>query len=169
MLHNKLVGIRSDGNIGAELDGQLDTIYQSTGTYVGGQPVGLGPSGLVFGEDLYASCCMFLGAFVNNSLIDTKNGGGNANATETDLSVANPSVCYPGNKIGVDQNSIQGDTSTPYENVNWQVGDDVFVSSGGLWTNVSGGGCTQSWGKVIVVPSSYGDELVFIFNSYVAC
>jgi len=167
MMQFKIVGQRGDGNIGSELIGQLGSAFQTAaGTYVGGQPVGIGPSGLIFGTELTAECCTFLGVFYNNSVVDTGNGGGVVSTT--DLTVANPTVVYPNNKIGVFQGDSQSDESAPYENVDWGVGDDVFISPGGLWTNVSGD-CTQSHGKVIVAPASYGDELVFNFSSYNAC
>lgn len=163
-------------NMGQRLDGDMDFLngsehyFQATsGTYVGGQPVGIGPSGLIFGTDLGSSCCSLLGAFRNNSLQDTRVGAGEVVLT-TDLTKAKPTICYPGNKIKVWQDSEkQGDASAPYENLTYAIGDDLYVSSNGLWTNVSSTGCTQSWGKVLLPPTTYGDPLVFEFNSYAAC
>jgi len=161
------VGQRVDGDLG--LVNALGSAFQTiTGTYIGGQPVGIGPSGLIFGTDLASSCCSFLGAIYNNSLIDTRIGAQEVVLT-TDLTVAKPAVVYPGNKIKVYQGDVQSDASAPYENVVWGVGDDVYISSGGLWTNVSSTGCTQSWGKVINTPTSYGDPLIFEFSSYTSC
>lgn len=159
-------------NVGQRLDGDLNYsnsaghYFQTiTGTYVGGQPVGLGPSGLIFGTALAAAPRSFFGILRNNSLIDTRVGGGEV-VTTTDLTKAKPTICYPGNKAKVYKGSVQGDGSVPYEDVVWAIGNDVFISTGGLWTNVSAGGATQSWGKVQTVPSTYGDPLVFEFTMY---
>lgn len=161
------VGQRVDGDLG--LVNALGSAFQTlTGTYIGGQPVGIGPSGLIFGTELAASCCRFLGVLYNNSLIDTRIGAQEVVNT-TSLSDAKPAVVYPGNKLKVYQGDVQEDASAPYENVVYGVGDDLFISSGGLWTNVSGAGCTQSWGKVINPPATYGDMMIFEFNGYNAC
>lgn len=167
MLDVLIVGQRLDGDLGNPPagSGYFQTL---TGTYVGGQPVGLGPSGLIFGTDLAAMCCSLLGALRNNSLIDTRVGAGEV-LTDVDLTKAKPTICYPGNKVKVYQGSVQKDATAPYENVSWAIGDDVYISSGGLWTNVSGAGCSQSWGKVLGTPDSYGDPLTFQFFPYTAC
>jgi len=167
MLDVLIVGQRLDGDLG--FSNTAGHYFQTlAGTYVGGQPVGIGASGFIFGTELAASCCSLLGAFRNNSLIDTRVGAGEV-VTTTDLTHAKPTICYPGNKVKVYQGSVQSDQTAPYENVSWALGDDVFISSGGLWTNVSGAGCAQSWGKVLDTPDSYGDPLVFQFFSYNAC
>jgi len=161
------VGQRVDGDLG--LINNLGSAFQTTtGTYIGGQPVGIGPSGLIFGTDLAASCCSLLGVLYNNSLIDTRVGSQEVVLT-TDLTEAKPAVVYPGNKLKIYQGDVQEDATAPYENVVYGVGDDLYISSGGLWTNVSGAGCTQSWGKVINPPATYGANMIFEFSSYVAC
>ena len=158
------VGQRVDGDLG--LVNALGSAFMTTtGTYIGGQPVGLGVSGLIFGTDLYAACSTFLGVLYNNSLIDTRIGVQEVVNT-TSLSDAKPAVVYPGNKLKIYQGDIQEDATAPYENVVYNVGDDLYISSGGLWTNVSGGTCTQSWGRVINAPATYGDAMIFEFVMY---
>jgi len=155
-----LIAQRSDGDLGISND--AGHFFQTTsGTYIGGQPVGLGPSGLVFGTDLADNSLKMFAIFVSSSLLDTRVGS--PDATETDLTAALPSVCVPGNKVSVYQGEIQNDTTAPYEDITWALGNDVYISSGGLWTNASGSGRTQSWGKVTVAPATYGDALEFQF------
>lgn len=162
MLDLLIVGQRLDGDL--NFTNAAGHYFQTiTGTYVGGQPVGLGPSGLIFGTALYAAPKSILGILRNNSLIDTRVGGGEV-VTTTDLTKAKPTIAYAGNKAKVYKGTVQGDGSVPYENVVWAIGNDVYISSGGLWTNVSGGTSTQSWGKVQTVPATYGDPLVFNYT-----
>jgi hypothetical protein len=81
-----------DGNLGITVDTATvgtNGFQTTTGTYIGGDPVGVGTSGLVFGSQL--TDIDYVGVFYNNSIIDSDVGRGYVLGT-TDLTIAQPAI-----------------------------------------------------------------------------
>jgi hypothetical protein len=163
-------GQRIDGNVGSEIaaGGDANPYQSAVGLgYVGGQPFGLGVSGIVFGTGV--TDANYAGVFYNNSLIDTRNGAGDANLTSTDLSKANPVVVWKGGaakaKLFKGTRDDVSDARAPFASgVTWAYGDNLFIrnAGGGMWTNVTGSGATLSHGKVVKPPASIDDTMIAI-------
>lgn len=149
-------------------DGDLGTIaFQSASqTYVGGQPFGLGASGIVFGTDVIDST--YQGVFVNSSVEDTNIGTQVHTTSTTTLGSAKPSVYWAkaaGSKVKM-WKKVRHDyaeSAPPFEtSVTWAQWDKLYISSNGKWTNVTGSNRNTEHGVVLKAPASADDTLIAI-------
>lgn len=155
---------RIDGDIGGKIVGGTEqSAFQTlTGNYVGGEPVGLGASGFLFGATVLDA--NYIGVFFNNSLLDT-NVGSNLVGNITDLTQALATVVHKG---GFKARLFQGtrhnvaDSRPPFSTgVTWAVGDSIYLNSAGTqWTNAaSGDNRSTAQGRVILAPASSTEVL----------
>jgi len=152
-------------NASMRIDGDLGTFeYQSTGTYIGGQPMGIGASGIVFGDDV--NDAEYAGIFYNSSIEDTNIGSENHGST-TDLSVAKPSVVWRGGakvKLYMKSRHDYSDATAPFATgVTWALYEPMYIANtGGLWTNVTSTNNTTIWGHCLLAPAAATDPLIAI-------
>ena len=153
-----------DGDIGGKIVGgtEQSSFQTLAGNYVGGEPVGLGASGFVFGASVIDS--NYIGVFYNNSLLDT-NTGSNLVGNTTDLTQALAAVVHKGGFkarlfLGARHNIT--DARAPFSTgVTWAVGDSLFLNSAATtWTNVASGDLrVTAQGRVILAPASATETL----------
>lgn len=165
MIDLVLISQRHDGDLAGKLAANTwgGTAFSTTaGSYIGGQPVGLGVSGLIFGTGVTDS--NYIGMFYNNSAIDTDVGANVVGSTAA-ITEALPAIVW---KTGVKARLQLGtrgsvpDTRAPFASgVTWAVGDHLYLDNtqGGQWSNVSAANATISHGRVIVPPASVDDKL----------
>jgi hypothetical protein len=159
MIDVVILGQRVDGDVGAlGFDTLSPTHAGAVGVgngYIGGHPAGISTGGFMCGSGV--TDANYVGVFYNNALIDT-NVGAQQVGTSVDMTEAEPGVVWRGGfkaRLYKGRRHNVTDSHAPFTSgVTWAVGNNLYLSATGDWTNATSSGRTTVWGKVLEAPAN---------------